>query len=185
MDANSRAFFLLEGCCFAISVVRRFLGHADSVSCIDISSDGKTLASGSLDKTLRLWDWGTDTKEILSHSFGSQIFTVGICPGADSWAAVGLEDSNVEVINLKNSKQLYQLHLHENCVLSLKFAPNGNWFVTGGKDKLLNVWRAPFGPGVFQTREPNSILCCDVSPNLQFIGTGSWEKMAALYSIVY
>ena len=44
----------------------------------------------------------------------------------------------------------YQLHLHESCVLSLKFAYTGKWFITTGKDNLLNAWRTPYGASIFQ-----------------------------------
>lgn len=44
----------------------------------------------------------------------------------------------------------YQLHLHESCVLSLKFAACGKWFVSTGKDNLLNAWRTPYGASIFQ-----------------------------------
>ena len=44
----------------------------------------------------------------------------------------------------------YQLHLHESCVLSLKFAYCGKWFVSTGKDNLLNAWRTPYGASIFQ-----------------------------------
>ncbi len=44
----------------------------------------------------------------------------------------------------------YQLHLHESCVLSLKFAATGKWFVSTGKDNLLNAWRTPYGASIFQ-----------------------------------
>lgn len=44
----------------------------------------------------------------------------------------------------------YQLHLHESCVLSLRFAVCGKWFVSTGKDNLLNAWRTPYGASIFQ-----------------------------------
>lgn len=65
------------------------------------------------------------------------------------WLAVGMENSNVEVMHA-NKPEKYQLHLHESCVLSLKFAACGKWFVSTGKDNLLNAWRTPYGASIFQ-----------------------------------
>lgn len=65
------------------------------------------------------------------------------------WLAVGMENSNVEVMHA-NKPDKYQLHLHESCVLSLKFAAGGKWFVSTGKDNLLNAWRTPYGASIFQ-----------------------------------
>lgn len=48
-----------------------------------------------------------------------------------------MESSNVEVLNCnkqdKYQQDKYQLNLHESCVLSLKFAYSGKWFVSTGK----------------------------------------------------
>lgn len=70
-----------------------------------------------------------------------------ICTG--DWLAVGMENSNVEVMHASKPEK-YQLHLHESCVLSLKFAACGKWFVSTGKDNLLNAWRTPYGASIFQ-----------------------------------
>jgi WD40 repeat protein len=162
---------------------KKFVGHTDGVSCIDMSPDGQKLITGGLDCTIRVWDINT-TKELAAYSFPSQIFSVGICPG-ESWVAIGLANSHVEVVNLLNSNCKYQLHLHESCVLSLKFANTGKWFITTGKDKLLNSWRSPFGASIFQCREPNSILCSDISADDRLIVTGSGEQLATVYDVIY
>lgn len=62
-----------------------------------------------------------------------------------------MESSNVEVLHATKPDK-YQLHLHESCVLSLKFAYCGKWFVSTGKDNLLNAWRTPYGASIFQVR---------------------------------
>ena len=116
-----------------------------------------------------------------------QIFSLGHCPTGE-WLAVGMESSNVEILHVTKPDK-YQLHLHESCVLSLKFAacgtgtarflwaapfgggpcspqpsvPEGShtaalspapgkWFVSTGKDNLLNAWRTPYGASIFQVR---------------------------------
>lgn len=68
---------------------------------------------------------------------------------AGSWLAVGMENSHVEVLHAGKPDR-YQLLLHESCVLSLRFASSGKWFVSTGKDNLLNAWRTPYGANIFQ-----------------------------------
>ena len=48
-----------------------------------------------------------------------------------------MESSVVEVLH-SNKTDKYTLKAHESCVLSLKFAHNGKWFLTTGKDNLIN-----------------------------------------------
>lgn len=69
-----------------------------------------------------------------------------------------MESSNVEVLHCSKPDK-YQLHLHESCVLSLKFAYSGKWFVSTGKDNLLNAWRTPYGASIFTV--------CDCIHNLR------------------
>ena len=125
-----------------------------------------------------------------------------------------MESSNVEVLH-HSKPDKYQLHLHESCVLSLKFAYCGKWFVSTGKDNLLNAWRTPYGASIFQvsnhksytllceysdvhmngwmfmwlvclqSKESSSVLCCDISTDDKYIVTGSGDKKATLYEVIF
>jgi groucho len=149
------------------TLVRQFQGHTDGASCIDISPDGSRLWTGGLDNTVRSWDL-REGRQLQQHDFSSQIFSLGYCPTGElsklsiaktqkltktsasgDWLAVGMENSHVEVLHATKPDK-YQLHLHESCVLSLRFATCGKWFVSTGKDNLLNAWRTPYGASIFQ-----------------------------------
>ncbi|KAF4531556.1 hypothetical protein B566_EDAN013559 [Ephemera danica] len=160
------------------TLVRQFQGHTDGASCIDISADGTKLWTGGLDNTVRSWDL-REGRQLQQHDFTSQIFSLGYCPTGE-WLAVGMENSNVEVLHC-NKPDKYQLHLHESCVLSLKFAACGKWFVSTGKDNLLNAWRTPYGASIFQSKESSSVLSCDISADDKYIVTGSGDKKATVY----
>ncbi|XP_064430411.1 transducin-like enhancer protein 2 isoform X8 [Mirounga angustirostris] len=164
------------------TMVRQFQGHTDGASCIDISDYGTRLWTGGLDNTVRCWDL-REGRQLQQHDFSSQIFSLGHCPNQD-WLAVGMESSNVEVLHVRKPEK-YQLHLHESCVLALKFASCGRWFVSTGKDNLLNAWRTPYGASIFQSKESSSVLSCDISGNNKYIVTGSGDKKATVYEVVY
>ena len=164
------------------TAVRQFQGHTDGASCIDISSDGTKLWTGGLDNTVRSWDL-REGRQLQQHDFSSQIFCLGYCPTGD-WLAVGMENSNVEVLHCSKPDK-YQLHLHESCVLSLKFANCGKWFVSTGKDNLLNAWRTPYGASIFVSKETSSVLSCDISNDDKYIVTGSGDKKATVYEVIY
>lgn len=163
------------------ALVRQFQGHTDGASCIDISPDGIRLWTGGLDNTVRSWDL-REGRQLQQHDFSSQIFSLGYCPTGKyniaftfnggrlchrrctnlthvtfcdailgDWLAVGMENSHVEVLHA-NKPDKYQLLLHESCVLSLRFATCGKWFVSTGKDNILNAWRTPYGASIFQVR---------------------------------
>jgi hypothetical protein len=164
------------------TLVRQFQGHTDGASCIDISPDGSKLWTGGLDNTVRSWDL-REGRQLQQHDFTSQIFSLGYCPTGE-WLAVGMENSNVEVLH-HSKPDKYQLHLHESCVLSLKFAYCGKWFVSTGKDNLLNAWRTPYGASIFQSKESSSVLCSDISSDDKYIVTGSGDKKATLYEVIF
>ncbi|XP_032668456.1 protein groucho-like isoform X2 [Odontomachus brunneus] len=164
------------------SLVRQFQGHSDGASCIDISADGTKLWTGGLDNTVRSWDL-REGRQLQQHDFTSQIFSLGYCPTGE-WLAVGMENSRVEVLHATKPDK-YELRLHESCVLSLRFASCGKWFVTTGKDNLLNAWRTPYGASIFQSKESSSVLSCDISTDDKYIVTGSGDRKATVYEVIY
>uniref|UniRef100_A0A8C4Q6V6 Groucho/TLE N-terminal Q-rich domain-containing protein n=1 Tax=Eptatretus burgeri TaxID=7764 RepID=A0A8C4Q6V6_EPTBU len=162
------------------TLVRQFQGHTDGASCIDISHDGTKLWTGGLDNTVRSWDL-REGRQLQQHDFTSQIFSLGYCPTGE-WLAVGMESSNVEVLH-HSKPDKYQLHLHESCVLSLKFAHCGDKFVVPfSVQTLLTCYALPIS---LQSKETSSVLSCDISVDDKYIVTGSGDKKATLYEVIY
>ncbi|KAI3420325.1 hypothetical protein GPALN_003634 [Globodera pallida] len=157
-------------------------GHTDGASCVDLSGDGVRLWTGGLDNSVRCWDIG-ERAELNKYTLESQIFSLGCCPTED-WVAVGMENNNVEVLHM-NRQEKYVLDDHQSCVLSLKFAHSGKWFVSTGKDNVVNCWRTPYGYRLLRSRENGSVLSCDISSDDRFLLTGSGDKKASLYELSF
>jgi WD40 repeat protein len=132
-----------------IFIFRQFQGHTDGASCIDLTPDGLRVWTGGLDNTVRCWDV-REGRQLQQYEFDSQIFSLGYCPTGGDWLAVGMEHSLIDILNVSSTKpDKYRLTLHESCVLSLKFAHTGKWFVSTSKDNQLTGWKTPYGAKLF------------------------------------
>src|SRR5205085_9922949 len=86
--------FLLLLCVVLIAPEERatFSGHSDTVNAVAVSPDGKLVASGSDDDTVRLWNPG-DGKEVLrlkGHS--DSVLSVAFSPSGALLASAGADD---------------------------------------------------------------------------------------------
>uniref|UniRef100_A0A183BVJ3 WD_REPEATS_REGION domain-containing protein n=1 Tax=Globodera pallida TaxID=36090 RepID=A0A183BVJ3_GLOPA len=161
-------------------------GHTGGASCMDISADGVRLWTGGLDNSVRCWDI-RERAELNKYNLESQIFSLGCCPTND-WVAVGLQNNKVEVLHMNNRQQQQEksvLYGHQNCVVSLKVAHSGKWFVSTGNDSVVNCWRSPYGHRLLKSKESGLVLSCDISSDDRFLLTGSGDKKASLYELSF
>jgi WD40 repeat protein len=72
-----------------------FAGHARRVSSVCVAADGRWLLSGSLDRTLRLWEVATGQCAWTEKTSGA-VLSVSLSPDG-RWAAAGTYDRKVLV----------------------------------------------------------------------------------------
>ncbi|CAB1338955.1 unnamed protein product, partial [Coregonus sp. 'balchen'] len=133
-----------------------------------ISPDAKVCFSCCSDGNIAVWDLHNQTlvRQFQGHTDGASCIDIShdgtkLWTGGE-WLAVGMESSNVEVLH-HTKPDKYQLHLHESCVLSLKFAYCGKK----------------------HSKESSSVLSCDISADDKYIVTGSGDKKATVYEVIY
>jgi WD40 repeat protein len=91
--------------------------HGDAVQCIAFSPDSKRIVSGSLDKTLKVWDVTSDAR--------------GLDPGS--------------AIQSVRGRERLTLRGHEGAVCAVSFSPDGRRIVSASADRTLKVWDAGTG----------------------------------------
>ncbi|KAG9156003.1 hypothetical protein Leryth_012074 [Lithospermum erythrorhizon] len=114
-------------------------GHKLPVSCLDISTDGDLLVSGSYDKNLKIWglDFGDCHKSIFAHA--ASVRAVKFVRNTHYVFSVG-NDSLVKYWDADKFELLLTLDGHHDKVCCLAISNRGDFLVTGSFDRSIRRW---------------------------------------------
>ncbi|CAD8118039.1 unnamed protein product [Paramecium primaurelia] len=119
-------------------------GHQDQVNSVCFSPDGNIQASGSGDKSIRLWDVKTGQQKAKLDGYNDYVRSVCISPDGNTLAC-GSDDKSILLWDVKTGQQKAQLDGHISCVFSVCFSPDGNILAFGSRDNSIHLWNVKHG----------------------------------------
>ena len=157
--------------------------HSSSVKSVNWSPDGKYLASGSLDETVKIWDAknGRIIKTLRKHSDGVEYV---IWSPDGKYLASGSLDNTVIIWDAKSGKELQTLEGHSDDVNSVSWSPDGRYLASASKDKTIVIWNANSGEEIHtlygHSDDVNSVSW---SPDGKYLASGSWDKTVIIWDV--
>ena len=157
-------------------------GHGDMVNSIAISSDGNTMASGSDDNTVKLWNVqdGSILYTLEGHTGG--IHSVDISSDGKIIAS-GSDDRTVKLWNGEDGSILYTLEGHTDKVTGAAISPDHGMVASGSADNTIKLWNIPDGTLVHtfegHTAEVNSVA---FSPDGQMLVSSSVDNTIKIWN---
>ena len=123
--------------------MRTLEGHTGTATSVAFSPDGTTLASGSYDKTIKLWNANTGDRlrSLVGHA--DIVLSVAFSPDGTSLVS-GFLDTSIKLWNANTGECLRTLEGHADYVRSA-FSPDGTTLASGSGDKTIKLWNANTG----------------------------------------
>jgi WD40 repeat protein len=144
---------------------------------------GGILASGSEDRTIKLWDilGGQHLKTLTGHK--DAVFSVLFSPNGQTLFSGSL-DGTIKLWDISTGQCRKTLQGHSGGIWSISASSDGKVLVSGSQDQTIKLWDADTGYCIKTLQGHNSwIRACAISPNQQILVSGSADGTIKLWQV--
>ena len=160
-------------------------GHSGPVG-VAYSPDGRRIVSGSVDKTIKVWDARTGIALMTLIGNQDTVDNVAYSPNGERIASGGY-DGTVRLWDANSGKEIFTMrgHQEQNHNRALAFSPDGKWLASsGGWDKMIKIWDVSNGTEVATiVGDRTAVYPVTFSPDSSYVAFGGLDKVVRIWDV--
>jgi len=159
--------------------------HTDTVRALAFSPDGGTLATGSWDGSIKLWDIESGAL-LWTNWFTDNIECLAFAPDGRMLASGG-DDASVQIWDATSGEHRQTLTGQSGPVFALAWSPDGSLLASGGTDEGIRLWQLSGAkPETFVRMlvgHTDWVLGLAFAPDGTQLASGSWDGTVRLWDV--
>lgn len=162
---------------------RALTAHPGTVLSVTFSPDGALLATGSEDRTARLWDTGTGALARTLTGHAAAVNDARFSPDGTLLLTVS-DDRTADVWKTATGRLIRTLTGHDAPVWRGRFSPDGSLIATASDDRTVRLYHAATGTCVTSlTGYDGAILAVEFSPDSGQLATAGPDETTRLWRL--
>ena len=133
---QNQILFNLREVVYGIHEKNRLEGHESGVKSVSFSPDGKILATGSNDHTIKLWNVDDGQEFMILQGHWGTVKSIDFSPDGRLLAS-GSSDMTIKLWDMAEGRELMTLWGHSKIVRSVRFSADGKILASGGEDTTI------------------------------------------------
>ena len=156
---------------------------ASEVNSVSFSPDGATLAAGSYDGTVKLWDVASGEPIATLEGHTSRVNSVSFSPDGATLAS-GSGDGTILLWDVASGEPIATLAGHAYRVYSVSFSPDGATLASGSGDGTILLWDVASGePIATLAGHTYEVFSVSFSPDGATLASGSGDGTILLWDV--
>jgi WD40 repeat protein len=163
--------------------VRTLTGHLSSIHALALTPDGQVFASGSADRTVKLWNPDSRIPHATFSGHYSLIDAIALTPDGRTLAS-GSWDYAIKLWDVETGELICTFSEHSGWIKSLAMSPDGKRLASASEDRTIKLWN-------LETKEVQTMLsghagavyCIAISPQGRILASGSADKTIKIWDL--